>query len=580
MKNLLRLASCIFVLLSAVSAFSQTTFCPDDPPRNSFLADSPWPTYHRNNYAQSSTCIPGPRPGDSLIIGAKTNIRGGTSPWVYLSDRYPNGQRVLYYSNSTHVFKFVDNGTDLVTADSLRIDFDPITSFGWNFLLTNHKVWYTYDPKYDPSQGEYPRLFKLTDADTTDPLSDIIVLDTLNLQGFTPENIQGFNLNYLGQIMYNSTANDSLGYATVGVIDANFNILDTLNYPTAPGEIVHHNAFPIDEDNSMYVVTTHRLIKFAWDGTDLSREWQANYDFVLDGPTGSFAEGSGTTPTLMGFGLGNDQLIVVADGHADNNLVAFWRELPPGWTGVPGMDLRFADSIRIPLASSFSNIFQSIENSPTVRGYDVGIAQFNGFLGYDCNNIKGVQKITWDTAADSFFVAWTNGQVNMNGVLNYSAGSNLVYCSGKEADCNYYYYGVNWTTGNLDFRVLLGPEGTFTDDPYYDAGNNNLIDEDGSIYFSGGASLVKVEVAQRAVAATAPEEFHLHLYPNPARDVLRFTVEGAAVESVRLYDLQGQERGQFGPGTEAISVGALAAGMYLLRIETDRGSVTRRWVRG
>ncbi len=48
----------------------------------------------------------------------------------------------------------------------------------------------------------------------------------------------------------------------------------------------------------------------------------------------------------------------MADGHAKNNLVAFWREIPEGWVPKPGMDPRFADSIRIPLAQSFSNQFR------------------------------------------------------------------------------------------------------------------------------------------------------------------------------------------------------------------------------
>ncbi|MGB3547428.1 MAG: hypothetical protein WBA17_10665 [Saprospiraceae bacterium] len=77
----------LFFLLSAVAPLSaQTPYCADDPPLNNFLADSPWPIYHRNNYAQSSTCITGPQAGDSLVVRARTNIKGGSSPWLYFSD--------------------------------------------------------------------------------------------------------------------------------------------------------------------------------------------------------------------------------------------------------------------------------------------------------------------------------------------------------------------------------------------------------------------------------------------------------------------------------------------------------------
>lgn len=295
------------IALGPLSA--QTTFCPNDPPVNSFLADSPWPIYHRNNYAQASTCLRGPMPGDSLAITVKTRITGGTSPWAYLSEKYPGGEQVLLYSNATHVYKLIDDGSGIYTIDSLRIDFDPITSFGWNFLLAKNKIWYTYDPKYDPEEGKFTRLFKLADSDITDPYSEIIVLDTFDFGDYGINRVQAFSLNYDGHIVFNSENNLEAGYATMGVISQDFTLLDTLQYATFPDEIVHHNAFPTDENNSCFVVTTHRLIKFGWDGGSLYLDWEAPYDFVADGPTGNFAEGSGTTPTLVGWGTGNDKLV-------------------------------------------------------------------------------------------------------------------------------------------------------------------------------------------------------------------------------------------------------------------------------
>ena len=156
-------------------------------------------------------------------------------------------------------------------------------------------------------------------------------------------------------------------------------------------------------------------------------------------------------------------------------------------------DIRLADVIKIPYAKSFSNKFQSIENSPTVHGYDVAIAQFNGFLGYDCKNYKGVQKFRWNSTRRKFDLQWATDQINMNGVLTYSSGSNLLYGSGKEEDCNYYYYGLNWDTGEVELKLLLGAEQRFPKDPFYDQGVNHIIDENGSIYFSGSRSLVKLE---------------------------------------------------------------------------------------
>ncbi len=550
---------------------AQTSFCAGDPPLNPWLADSPWPVYHRNNYAQASTCLMGPVASDSLVIKSKTDITGGTSPWVYLSEYYPNGDRVLYYSNATFVYKLIDNGTSIVTADSLRIDFD-LLDFGWNFLLSKNKTWFTYDPKSPLSTNNTTALFKLSDADTMDAYSDIIVLDTLLFENYGLGKVQTFGLNYNGQIVFN-TENEN-GFATVGIIDQNFNIIDTLHYACSVDEIVHHNAMAIEESNAFYIVTTERMIRFDWNGTNLTRTWDAWYDFVGDGPTGSFAEGSGTTPTLVGWGGNEDKLVVVADGHSNNNLVAFWRELPIGWVGVPGMDIRFADSIRLPLAIEINNTFQSVENSPCAFGYDIGVAQFNGFLGYGCTNTKGVQKIHWDTLSNQFSVAWQNNTINMNGVLTYSQGSNLVYCSGKENDCNYYYYGIDWTTGMVVFRKLLGPEsGNSNNDPFYDAGNNNIVDENNNIYFAGGKSLIKIEFVSNPLTVNqGMRSDYLSIFPNPTEGTLNIelTKQDMIIQEISAYTMQGQQVLSIDKAG-AIDISHLPTGIYYFLIKTSEG---------
>jgi hypothetical protein len=558
------------LIASCFTLLAQTTFCPDDPPQNPYLADSPWPTYHRNNYAQSSTCIAGPMPGDSILIKKRSNIQGGTSPWTYFTEPYSNGQRAILQSNTTHVFKFLDNGSEIIAVDSLRIDFDPVTSFGWNFLLSKNKIWFTYDPKYDPEEGQSSRIFKLTDEDTSDIYAPIVVLDTFDFGDIGLNKVQHYQITYDGNILFGSENDEENGYATIGILTKDFELLDTLRYLTLPGEITHHNAFTLEETNHIYLVTTERMICFFWDGQVLSKEWESYYDFVNDGPTGAFAEGSGTTPTLLGWGSGNDRLVVLADGHENNNLVAFWREIPEGWQGIPGYDIRLAGIISLPLASSFSNIFQSIENSPTARGYEIAIAQFNGFLGYDCDNIKGVQKIKWDTLNNVFELAWMNDEINMNGVLTYSSGSNLLYGSGKEEDCNYYYYALDWDSGALAMRILMGPEGTFLDDPYYDAGNNSIISEEGHIYFAGGASLVKVEIAKRATSAATgvyTESGQLSVFPNPARHTIRLNRQIAQTTTGFIYDNMGKLVHTFSSTSQELNISHLNAGLYFLRAD-------------
>ncbi|MEM9545331.1 MAG: T9SS type A sorting domain-containing protein [Bacteroidota bacterium] len=574
LQKLFIIYTALFLLTFSLDA--QTTFCPDDPPLNSWLADSPYPIYHRNSYAQASSCIKGILPGDTVTIKTRTNITGGTSPWIYLTDKYPNGERCILFSNSTHVFKLIDDGNSIVAIDSFRIDFDPITSFGYNHLLTRDHIWFSYDPDYNPENGEYTRLLKFSDEDVNDPYSDIILLDEFSFEAFEIPAVNMYNLNYYGEIVWYSERDTNDTYAYAGVIDQDFNMLDTLRFEVLPAERVNHNSISVDEENNFYIVTSHRLIQFTWDGNKVLIGWQALYDFVNDGPTGNFAYGSGTTPTLMGWGEGNDKLVVVADGHANNNLVAFWRELPDGWTGIPNMPLHFADSISIPNAMSFSNLFQSIENSPTVHGYDVAIAQFNGFLGYDCENLKGVSKFNWNQEGNEFELQWTNDEVNMNGVLAYSSGSDLVYGSGKEEDCNYYYYGLDWQTGELKVDVLLGPEGTFLDDPFYDAGVNNVIDEDGSIYFPGGGSVVKLERHPLSTATIPSPNDSFSIYPNPSSTHVFVNHLAHPGTSYTIYSIDGIALRSSTLRNTQIDISDLPAGLLVFQFEGKDGIVVKK----
>jgi len=570
----------VILILNGLGGLAQTSICPDDPPLNPWLADSPYPIYHRNSYGQASTCIKSIESGDQVKIKIRRDVTGGTSPWIYLSEEYQNGERAILYSNSTHVFKFVDNGSQLIAVDSFRLDFNTLQSNGYNHLLSKNKIWFSYEPSYDPDDGKYSQLFKFSDLDTADIYSPIVQLDVFDFGAYGINRVNMYNLNYEGQIVWYSEKNPETGLAYAGVIDQDFNLLDTFSFLALPEERINHNSISVDENNSFYIVTSHRLIQFVWDGSELGIGWQAEYDFVNDGPTGKFAYGSGTTPTLMGWGQGQDQLVVVADGHKNNNLVAFWRELPPGWAALPGKPLHFADAIEIPEAESFSNLFQSIENSPTAYGYEIAIAQFNGFLGYDCDNLKGVQKFEWDTENDQFNLKWTNADVNMNGVLAYPSGSNLVYGTGKEDDCNYYYYGLDWETGNINLRLQLGAEENFPDDPLYDQGVNHIIDEDGSIYYSGSRSLVKLE--RQGSPSSSNEELASKalFYPNPTSGQLHFKGINLDDFKIQVYDAQGSSYAKghlLDSGT--LDISNLPNGLYLITLRNDRETIFRKIIK-
>jgi hypothetical protein len=481
------------LFLTAKHTLAQNACSSLQAPDNPYFSNVEWPTYHHDNYRQASTCFAGPRNGDKIKLKLLKNLKGGTSCWTYLTEPYKNGKRVILQSNSTHFYKIeeTDNGFEII--DKFEIDKDFMKSFSWNFLLAKNNIWYTYDPKFNPAKKEFSTIFKLSDDFPKNPQSKIKLDKSFSFGDLGK--VQFFGLNYRGEIMFYSDNDKGKRNINVGVLSANLELIDVLTIPSLPNEIGGHNAFPIDENNSMYFQTTQRFFKINWDGAKLKIAYEAKYDFVADGPKGKWAEGSGTTPTLIGRGVG-DKLAVMADGHKKNNLVAFWRELPKDWKGIPGQDIHFAGKIELPAAERFSDLFQSIENSPCAFGYDVYVAQFNGFLGQKSPTKKGVQKVRWNTTTRQFEIIWVNKEVNLNGVLTYSYGSNMVYGSGKEDNGEYYYYGLDAETGKVVWKYLLGKSSIGIFNPFDDGGNGNIIDKDGNIYFTGSRSLIKLEVVK------------------------------------------------------------------------------------
>ncbi|MEO1575644.1 MAG: hypothetical protein AAFU65_11880, partial [Pseudomonadota bacterium] len=46
--------------------------------------------------------------------------------------------------------------------------------------------------------------------------------------------------------------------------------------------------------------------------------------------------------------------------------------------------------------------------------------------------------------------------------------------------------GLDWNSGQMKLKILLGAEGNFPMDPFYDQGVNHIIDEDGTLVYAGG----------------------------------------------------------------------------------------------
>jgi hypothetical protein len=552
----LHICTTLIIVANSLSLPAQDVFCQDDPPANPFIAQSPWPIMHRNSFAQQSTCLQAPQAGDSLSVRFCRAPLGRISTWLYYTEKYANGKRAILGSSATHLFKAVDDSLGLRVIDSLRIDFN-VLDYSWNHLLLRDRIWISYD--YDDN-GQVNKVFKLTDQDTTDLYSPIIAIDTITLPASVQGKVSLLNVTQDGWIAFNTTG------GTFGVIKPDFTQVITLNLPLTAGEISYHNNFPVDADNSIFVVTTKKMIKLRWDNPNLSIEWTAPYDFVGNGPTATLARGSGTTPTLVGWGNGNDKLVVVADGHSPNNMVVFWRnEVPANWTPLAGQDARVAGIVNLTGFQNLDNGLQSVENSVCVNGYDMAVAQFNGF-SYDCINAKGVIKCRWDTLTNTLSKVWNNTNVNFNNALTYSRQSNLVYGNGKETDCNNYFYGLDWNTGDVAIRKLLGPSDDFTD-----PGCNISINDDSTLVEPTGKGFIQIKYRPK------PSNSHdinvlngsFSVFPNPASSfstVLLRVNDPNSSYILTLYNLTGQVMysSRFSGGE--VEIPSQREGLYFVRL--------------
>jgi hypothetical protein len=252
------------------------------------------------------------------------------------------------------------------------------------------------------------------------------------------------------------------------VLDRDLNVKAHL---ALPGEFVD-NSITIDEHNSIYVVTSKRMLKLVWTGEKLSQDekdgaWPTGYN-TLDNPEealalGALSRGSGTTPTLMGFGNDPDKLVVISDADPKGaNLVAFWRDaIPAGFKQKPGTkSARIADQIRIDISKL------SIEASPEVLGY--GVTVINGTYpepvkadifgnamvsGVTRPAPMGMQKFVWNPKTHAFKKAWVLNDIDNTDqmVPVISAKSSMIYAASKTRG-NYEYLGIDWTTGKIKAR--------------------------------------------------------------------------------------------------------------------------------
>ena len=257
----------------------------------------------------------------------------------------------------------------------------------------------------------------------------------------------------------------------VAVIDRDFNTSSASFYKFGDDEFVT-NSIAIDENSSIYVASNTIMRKLVWNGTTLSDNgaygaWSCPYNHSIQPPIVKNGNGTGSTPTLMGFGNDPDKLVVITDGAKQMNLVAFWRDnVPQGAKRIAG---------QIPVTCGFSPLPEWIQSESSVVVYGYGacvennipenispdllgqnlILQF-ALLGPAYPGPYGVERFQWNTSTHQWSSVWARSDVENNAVPIHSQLGNMALVPGYRLPYGWEVLGLDWDTGKTVHHTIFG----------------------------------------------------------------------------------------------------------------------------
>lgn len=321
------------------------------------------------------------------------------------------------------------------------------------------------------------------------------------------------------------------GYLVVSTLGGTIATLDRDSFAVigtyrAPGIEVFTNGFATSPElagGAVYIAPNRKLYRLAVDAagriaTDpASGAWTAAYDPGERLPTGKIADGTGATPTLMGFGPDEDQLVILTDGARNMRLVAFWRNgLPKGWKARPGMlSPRIADQIAVDFGSDFP-VVQSEQSvvaddghafvinsilSGGPRPMPIAGSFIRGLLAGTVRPLpRGVAMYRWDAKADRWRLAWQRTDIGtIATVPMLSRAGRMVVVNGtlENQPRRLFQLGLDRDDGRLVMSIDTG-----TDPRFNGAFTGIKTDESGALMYTTLFGLVRFDVAAMRPAAS------------------------------------------------------------------------------
>ena len=185
-----------------------------------------------------------------------------------------------------------------------------------------------------------------------------------------------------------------------------------------------------------------------------------------------FGRGTGSTPTLMGFGDDPDKLVVITDGADRMKVVAFWREgIPSDFQQQPGTkSRRIAGQIEITCGLSPKPEFIQSEQSVVVNGYGAFVVNNIRTKGHKDKLVDvlaggpvfdppvGVERVEWDPSSKSGdrcgrATTWCD----QHGA-GHESPSGIVLVNGYTKQDGWELTGMDWNTGETVHRTIFGQD--------------------------------------------------------------------------------------------------------------------------
>ncbi|MCJ7436350.1 MAG: hypothetical protein MUP97_01130 [Acidimicrobiia bacterium] len=503
---------------------------PTAGPRNPYLADSGYSIAHGRCDQQDNSPLAGPM-GPSEVLDEDDVRYSWLGPGHFggmISSPYPDGSRVIW-SNGREVIAKLDYETLDVLAtlpvgdgtvtpvSELETMVDGLDSshgadaiehalgLTLRFMMGLDGVYALVDRYNTLFVGRRTHAVAYTESDPTDPASPVVERARWEKPEHIVGSFVGMNMSFDGRLVLTTD------HGWVVALDRDFARYDAIQLPGAVEEAAAHCARMeadrgntaygwvrtsccVDDADGIYVSSVDHAHKVVWTGERLSVDpadgaWSAAY-------RNGAGFGSGTTPSLMGFGSAEDHFVVIGDGDDVVNITLLWRdEIPDDWVGLANAPSRRIAGLGPANMGDPDAVAIQTEQSITVSGYgamtvnnepatvpegfpEQGLRMLVFFLGHDpAYTPHGLHKYEWDPKTRELREAWVNTDVSSpNSVPFVSQASNIVYTCGAR-DGRWTIEAVDWSTGRSAFHYVLGSS------KFNTLGAGVTLDDDGRLLF-------------------------------------------------------------------------------------------------